>query len=140
MSKIVRVPSDDVRGEDTWVDISPFTLGESKKYRRMAKAYKAERLAEIKKELKQINREKGPASEVLVELARAELEELTADTSYEVGWDVIARRIIDWNWEDDGKKLPVPTPDNLEAFDDLTNEEIKFLTEAILGQAEVVKK
>ena len=61
--------------------------------------------------------------------------------SYELGEAMLRQRLVGWNWVDDGG-LPLAQPGEPgfdAAFDSVTDEELKFLAEAIAGNAEARK-
>lgn len=59
--------------------------------------------------------------------------------AFEEGLKLIAKHVIDWNWVDDeGKKLPVPSKEH-SVVDELTQEEVSFLTDKMMGEDEELK-
>lgn len=64
----------------------------------------------------------------------AGLETYTENT----GW--VAEHVVEWNWKDeDGNALPYPKNEP-GVIDRLTNEELAFLNQAIVGRSEAERK
>lgn len=58
---------------------------------------------------------------------------------FEMGLELVAKHIIDWNWVDDaGERLPTPKEDP-SVIDELTDEEAVFLTQLLIGPGEETK-
>jgi hypothetical protein len=52
----------------------------------------------------------------------------------------VAEHVVEWNWTDgEGKDLPYPKNDAT-VIDRLTNEELAFLNQAIVGRSEADRK
>lgn len=78
----------------------------------------------------------GETKEIMRNTANREagLDTYTENT----GW--VAEHVVEWNWTDgEGKELPYPKND-ASVIDRLTNEELAFLNQAIVGRSETERK
>lgn len=70
---------------------------------------------------------------------RSHKDEESVDT-FEIGLETIVTHLESWNWTDD-TGVPLPTPrEDIKVLDILTDDEINFLTMALLGDKENRKK
>lgn len=59
--------------------------------------------------------------------------------NFEAGLDLLREHVADWNWvDDDGQRLPSPA-DDPDVLDDLTDQEVDFLTNLIAPGEEELK-
>ena len=95
--KVVRrIKSEEVQGEDSWVDM---------------------------------RRPKGRDIKDAVRKQDAQGEDAGNLASYENSQELLRAHVLSWNWVDDnGNPLPQPQ-DSEDVFDELTDEEVRFLTE-----------
>jgi hypothetical protein len=136
-----KVDTSDVR-PDSWIVVIPLTTGEHRSFWKEAQALKKKRKAEIRKELKEIAAQgDNAASKLQVMMLEDEYEDLQSELAMDIGFDVLAGRLVDWSWTDkDGEKLPIPEGDDLSVFDDLEQEEMQAISDAILGNTKVRRK
>jgi len=67
---------------------------------------------------------------------REDMIEAGAIEQFETNTELLRGYIVGWNWvDDDGKDLPQPQ-DAPDIFDELTNDEITWLTEHLMGNPE----
>jgi len=99
--KVVRrIKSEEVQGEDSWVDM---------------------------------RRPKGRDIKDAVRKQDAQGEDAGNLKSYENSQELLRAHVLSWNWvDDDGAPLAQPQAEsevNVDVFDELTDEEVKFLSE-----------
>jgi hypothetical protein len=140
MSKIRKINTSHMR-DDTWVRLKPLTAGEMQELFKMSQEMQAERLKEIRQEAHEINTNQGPASELLLKMLDDEYQALQSETSLQIGFEVFADRIVEWNWADDGGEvLPIPSSDNIiDILLELSTEEMQFLMDAMTGSSKEKK-
>jgi hypothetical protein len=117
----IKLKSDEVQGEGSYVIVKRPTVADVKQWQREARELTKERKRK-EKELKN-----NPELE-------EELEE--GDIVIEMSSERLAKHVVSWNWvDDDGNPLPNPHG-NVEIFDILTDDEFTFLGTCLLGSAE----
>jgi len=107
--------TDEVQGEDSFVVLTGVKVREIREIRKLAQE------DEKVQKRNEAHREAGePEEEVL--------------DQFEGGLSLLAGHIIKWNWvDDDDQPLVVPAEDP-SVIDELTNEEVEYLTELLMGK------
>ena len=114
-----------MQGEESFVKVRRLKVAES---RVLLKSLKTQ-----KKEMAAVRRDKALSDEEK-ELRLEELEAEQNEKAFEAMLRQYIDHVLEWNWvDDDGKPLAQPCP---EVLDDLTNDEIRFLGEALAGDTD----
>ena len=123
--------SEEVQGEGSWVIMTGLKVKEMKAQRVVTETEKTA-LAAYRKNLRKHQKlqEQDPDLE--------DLDAYTTDfNSMDAGIDTLKKHILDWNWVDDeGEPLPNPQEDE-DVFDELTDTEVTFLINRMMGVDEV---
>lgn len=109
--RVRRFASDEVQGKSSWVTIASMVVADQRK--------------------------------ALKELAKIEASEATGTdltiANFEAGVRMMKTHVREWNWvDDDGNPLSLPK-DDPEVLEQLTDDEVAFLTKCIRGPEEDAK-
>ena len=122
-----REDCDEIQGEGSWVEITGLKVKEMKEQREQAEenrraltAYNKRVKAHQKKQAEDPTLDDLPTFESTV-------------NPLDYGLEKLRLHVIAWNWvDDDGNPLPDPK-ENPEVFDELTDDEVTFLINKMMG-------
>ena len=120
-------PSEEVQGEDSWVELTGMKVKEMKEQQVAAAATRKAR-KDYQKKLKAHQK---------LQLTQPDLEDLddfeTDIDALGYGIGKLKVHVLDWNWLDDnGDPLPKPKEDET-VFDELTTDEVTFIINKLMG-------
>jgi len=123
--------SEKVQGEGSWVELTGLKVKEMKAQRVRAEAER-NKLRDYNKKLKKHKKLQAEDPEL------EDMEPYETDFDYLIeGIKSLRGHVLDWDWVDDeGSPLPKPQ-ENPEVFDELTDDELTFLIDEMMGKEEV---